>query len=101
MRAMIFREQGKPLSYEDAPTPTPGPDQVLLRVQVCGVCRTDLHIVDGELTEPKFPLIPGHQIIGIVAATGPKSHPVLEGRSRRRPLARINLQSLSLLPDRP
>ena len=70
MHAMIFRKQGTPLSYEDAPTPAPGPEQVLLGVQVCGVCRTDLHIVDGELTEPKLPLIPGHQIVGIVAALG-------------------------------
>jgi len=70
MRAMIFRGTGMPLSYEDATMPTPGPEQVLLRVQVCGVCRTDLHIVDGELTEPKLPLIPGHQIVGVVVGTG-------------------------------
>ena len=79
MRAMIFRQQGKPLSYEDAPTPTPGPDQVLLHVQVCGVCRTDLHIIDGELTEPKLPLIPGHQIVGIVAALGERVTRFAEG----------------------
>jgi len=70
MRAMIFRRAGVPLSYEDVIMPTPGPEQVLLRVLVCGVCRTDLHIVDGELTEPKLPLIPGHQIVGIVVDTG-------------------------------
>ncbi len=70
MRAMIFHQQGEPLRYEDAPKPAPGPDQVLLRVQVCGVCRTDLHIIDGELTEPKLPLIPGHQIVGVVSAMG-------------------------------
>ena len=70
MRAMIFRRAGVPLSYEDVIIPTPGPEQVLLRVLVCGVCRTDLHIVDGELTEPKLPLIPGHQIVGIVVDTG-------------------------------
>ena len=79
MRAMVFRQQGASLSYEDAPTPTPGPDQVLLRVQVCGVCRTDLHIVDGELTEPKLPLIPGHQIVGIVAALGERVTRFAEG----------------------
>jgi propanol-preferring alcohol dehydrogenase len=67
------------LSYEDAPTPAPGPDQVLLRVQVCGVCRTDLHIVDGELTEPKLPLIPGHQIVGMVAALGERVTRFAEG----------------------
>jgi alcohol dehydrogenase, propanol-preferring len=70
MRAMVFRGVGVPLSYEDVIMPTFGPEQVLLRVRVCGVCRTDLHIVDGELTEPKLPLIPGHQIVGIVVKTG-------------------------------
>jgi propanol-preferring alcohol dehydrogenase len=50
--------------------PRPGPSQVLIRVKACGVCRTDLHIVDGELTEPKLPLIPGHEIVGTVAAVG-------------------------------
>jgi len=79
MRAMIFRQQREPLSYEDAPTPRPGPDQVLLHVQVCGVCRTDLHIIDGELTEPKLPLIPGHQIVGIVAALGERVTRFAEG----------------------
>jgi propanol-preferring alcohol dehydrogenase len=79
MLAMIFRQQGKPMSYEDARTPTPGPDQVLLRVQVCGVCRTDLHIIDGELTEPKLPLIPGHQIVGIVDALGERVTRFAEG----------------------
>jgi alcohol dehydrogenase, propanol-preferring len=79
MRAMVFRQQGESLSYEDASTPTPGPDQVLLRVQVCGVCRTDLHIIDGELTEPKLPLIPGHQIVGVVAALGERVTRFAEG----------------------
>ncbi len=79
MRAMIFHQQGKPLRYEDAPTPAPGPEQVLLRVQVCGVCRTDLHIIDGELTEPKLPLIPGHQIVGIVEELGARVTRFAEG----------------------
>lgn len=72
MRAMIFEGTGKPLRRGDLPIPTPGPEQVLLRVHVCGVCRTDLHIIDGELTEPKLPLVPGHQIVGAVAAIGDK-----------------------------
>ncbi len=70
MRAMVLERAGAPLVYRDLPTPEPGPDQVLVRVSACGVCRTDLHVVDGELTEPKLPLVPGHEIIGIVAATG-------------------------------
>ena len=52
------------------PTPAPGPGQVLIAVRACGVCRTDLHILDGELSEPKLPLVPGHQIVGTVAGTG-------------------------------
>ena len=79
MRAMIFRGVGVPLSHEDVVAPTPGPEQVLLRVQVCGVCRTDLHIVDGELTEPKLPLIPGHQIVGVVAGMGENVKRFIEG----------------------
>jgi propanol-preferring alcohol dehydrogenase len=64
MRAMVLPEARQPLSLEDVAVPEPGPGQVLLRVRVCGVCRTDLHIVDGELDRPKLPLIPGHQIVG-------------------------------------
>ncbi len=79
MRAMIFRGVGVPLSHKDVVAPTPGPEQVLLRVQVCGVCRTDLHIVDGELTEPKLPLIPGHQIVGIVVGMGENAKRFKEG----------------------
>ncbi len=70
MRAMILEQPGKPLAAREVPDPEPGENQVLLKVKVCGVCRTDLHVVDGELTEPKLPLIPGHQIVGIVEAVG-------------------------------
>ena len=70
MRAMILDKAGSPLRPVEVPTPVPGPEEVLLRVHACAVCRTDLHIVDGELAEPKLPLIPGHQIIGTVVATG-------------------------------
>jgi len=70
MRAMVFTEKGVPLRLEVRPVPTPGPLQILLKVGACGICRTDLHIVDGELSEPKLPLIPGHQIVGRVAALG-------------------------------
>lgn len=71
MRAMVLDAPGRPLRLSDVPVPEPGPGQVLIRVQACGLCRTDLHIVDGELKEPKLPLIPGHQIVGTVVAAGP------------------------------
>ena len=61
---MLFRGS-KPLALEDVPSPEPGPGQVRLRVHVCAVCRTDLHVVDGELPDPKLPLVIGHQIVGI------------------------------------
>jgi propanol-preferring alcohol dehydrogenase len=70
MRAMLLRAPRCPLEPSDLPLPSPSPDQVLVRVRACGVCRTDLHVVDGELTRPKLPLIPGHEIVGTVAATG-------------------------------
>ncbi|HSL66111.1 MAG TPA: alcohol dehydrogenase catalytic domain-containing protein, partial [Gaiellaceae bacterium] len=70
MRAMVFTGAGAPLRTRSLPTPSAEPGQVLLRVHACGVCRTDLHVVDGELAEPKLPLVPGHQIVGTVVAAG-------------------------------
>jgi len=70
MQAMVLEEQKRPLQLQQMPMPQPTPDQVLIRVHACGVCRTDLHILDGDLTEPKLPLIPGHQIVGTVAQKG-------------------------------
>ncbi|HOX24688.1 MAG TPA: zinc-dependent alcohol dehydrogenase family protein [Candidatus Krumholzibacteria bacterium] len=70
MRAMILRRQGAPLEPADLPDPVAGPGQVLLAVHCCGVCRTDLHVVDGELAEPRLPLVGGHQIVGSVLALG-------------------------------
>lgn len=70
MQAMVLNQPRQLLEFVEIPTPRPAPGQVLLHVHTCGVCRTDLHIVDGELTEPKLPLIPGHQIVGTVAALG-------------------------------
>ncbi len=71
MRAMRLHAARTPLRLELVAIPAPGPGQVLLRVHACAVCRTDLHVVDGDLTEPKLPLVPGHEIIGSVAALGP------------------------------
>jgi alcohol dehydrogenase, propanol-preferring len=70
MRAMLFERPGEPLRQVELATPNPGPGQLLIRVHSCGVCRTDLHVVDGELTEPKLPLIPGHEIVGTVVELG-------------------------------
>jgi alcohol dehydrogenase, propanol-preferring len=70
MRAMRLHAARTPLRLEAVAVPAPGPGQVLLRVHTCAVCRTDLHVVDADLTEPKLPLVPGHEIIGTVAALG-------------------------------
>ncbi|HEU4453776.1 MAG TPA: zinc-dependent alcohol dehydrogenase family protein [Longimicrobium sp.] len=70
MRAMLLDAPGRPLRPADVPVPSPGPGQLLLRVRACAVCRTDLHVVDGELANPKLPLVPGHEIVGEVAALG-------------------------------
>ena len=71
MRAMIFEAAHAPLRLEiGSRVPEPGPREVLIRVSACGVCRTDLHIIDGELSAPKVPLIPGHEIVGTIAAVG-------------------------------
>jgi propanol-preferring alcohol dehydrogenase len=70
MRAMRLHSPQIPLRDDDVPVPEPGSDQVLVKVHACGVCRTDLHVVDGELPDPKLPLVPGHEIVGMVAAAG-------------------------------
>jgi propanol-preferring alcohol dehydrogenase len=70
MRAMVLNAGKRNLVCTETMTPKPGESEILVRVSVCGVCRTDLHIVDGELTHPKLPLIPGHQIVGRVVETG-------------------------------
>lgn len=70
MRAMVLHRQQTPLVLEQVARPEPGDLQLLIRVRVCGVCRTDLHVLDGDLKEPRLPLIPGHQIVGVVEKTG-------------------------------
>jgi propanol-preferring alcohol dehydrogenase len=64
MRAMVLEATGRPLAERELPDPEPGPGQLLLRVRACGVCRTDLHVFDGELRDPKLPLVLGHQVVG-------------------------------------
>ena len=70
MRAIVLVEPRRPLEWSELPDPDPQPGQVLLRVRACGVCRTDLHVADGELAEPKLPLVLGHEIVGIVEKGG-------------------------------
>ena len=72
MRAMVLEHPGQPLREMLLARPSPGPGQVLLRVRACAVCRTDLHIVDGELAEPKLPLVPGHEVVGTIESVGPE-----------------------------
>ena len=70
MKAMVLHRIGEPLVLEEVPVPQPSDDEILVRIKTCGVCRTDLHVVDGDLPNPKLPLIPGHEIIGIVEKVG-------------------------------
>jgi alcohol dehydrogenase, propanol-preferring len=72
MRAMVLDKPKQPLQLRDVPKPKPVRGQLLVRVNACAVCRTDLHVVDDELPEPKLPLIPGHQIVGYVEEVGPQ-----------------------------
>ena len=71
MRAMVLDAPRAPLHEATVPIPEPGAGELLVKVTACGLCRTDLHVVDGELTRPKLPLIPGHQVVGEIAALGP------------------------------
>src|SRR5438105_4541471 len=71
MRAMVLHEIGKPLRPEARPDPEPGPGELRLRVRACGVCRTDLHVVDGELPRVRDCVVPGHEIVGVVDRLGP------------------------------
>ncbi|PVE23367.1 alcohol dehydrogenase [Microvirga sp. KLBC 81] len=70
MRAMVLREQRTLLALEERPLLVPGPGEIRIRVEACAVCRTDLHVVDGDLPHPKLPLIPGHEIVGRIEAFG-------------------------------
>src|SRR5690348_3041117 len=71
VHAMVLRKLKTPLEWSKLPDRFPGPGEIRLRVAACGVCRTDLHVVDGELPRPKLPIIPGHEIVGRIDAIGP------------------------------
>lgn len=83
MKAMVLDHTGDvsshPLQLRDQPVPDPQPHQVLVKIHVCGVCRTDLHVLEGELSEPALPLIPGHQAVGTVAQVRPEVSEIREG----------------------
>jgi len=70
MKAMVLQQIAKPLAFAERDDPNPGPGELRIRIEACAVCRTDLHVVDGDLSQPKLPLIPGHEIVGIVDAVG-------------------------------
>ncbi|HVW65111.1 MAG TPA: zinc-dependent alcohol dehydrogenase family protein [Nitrosospira sp.] len=70
MQAMVLEEPGQPVVLRTIPRPQPGPGELLVKVAACAVCRTDLHVIDGELPDPNFPIIPGHEIVGQVEACG-------------------------------
>src|SRR5512136_2462292 len=74
MNAMVLEAPGQPLQATRLPVPVPAVGQVLIRVHACGVCHTDLHVVDGELPNPKLPLVPGHEIVGTVLESGRDAH---------------------------
>lgn len=79
MRAMVLNKPGQSLIATDLPMPEPASGEVLLRVRACGVCRTDLHIVDGELDDPVLPIVPGHQIVATVESMGKNAHRFTRG----------------------
>jgi propanol-preferring alcohol dehydrogenase len=80
MRAMVLERVGDPLALRAWPVPEPGPDDVLVQVEACGVCRTDLHVVDGDLPFPGHPVIPGHEIVGRVVACGSRVQDLAVGQ---------------------
>lgn len=84
MTAMVLDSPGEPLHRREIDRPDPGPGQLLVKVAACGVCRTDLHVVDGDLTEPNLPIVPGHEIVGHVAELG-------EGVTRFAPGERVGI----------
>src|SRR5580692_6272606 len=71
MRAMVLDRPGTPLALRERLLPQPEPGEILIEVKACGVCHTDLHVVDGELPHPKLPVVPGHEIVGRITAVGP------------------------------
>ena len=98
MKAMVLERPGEPLVLMNKPDPQFAEGQVLVRVSACGVCRTDLHIVDGELPHPTLPIIPGHEIVGHIEAVGAGVRGILGWHAGRGSMAWIDLRSMQALP---
>ena len=88
MRSMVLERPSAPLVSREGPVPRPAATEILIEVKACGVCRTDLHVVDGELPNPKLPIVPGHEIVGRVAAIGAGVVDLAPGERHQRSLER-------------
>lgn len=93
MHAMVLEAPRTPLLWRERPVPVPGTGEMLIAVAACGVCRTDLHVVDDELTHPKLPVVPGHEIVGRVAGAGQRG---AVGPARRSLAGRGGVDSVML-----
>jgi propanol-preferring alcohol dehydrogenase len=101
MRAMRLLEQRQPLVPVDVELPPPGPHEVVVRVSACGVCRTDLHVVDGDLPDPRLPVTPGHEVVGRVVARGLNAQRFPLQARVGGSLARLDLRNVLFLYERP
>ena len=97
MQAMVLMKPGAALVWTDLPDGQPGPDEIRIKVTACGVCRTDLHVLDGELPDPKVPIIPGHEIVGRLDAIGLGVEGLRIKPARRRSVAWPHLRHLRVL----
>jgi len=100
MRAMVLDKPHTPLIMREQATPAPAAGEILVEIAACGVCRTDLHVVDGELPDPKLPIVPGHEIVGRVAAMGADVTGFAIGERVGVPWLGFYLRRLSLLHER-
>ena len=98
---MLLERIGEPLRQAELATPAPGSGQVLIHVHACAVCRTDLHVIDGELTQPKLPLIPGHEIVGTVVELGESVSRFKTGDRVGVPWLGLDMRPMFLLPEWP
>lgn len=102
MRAMVLDKpapiESSPLVLRDVPTPGPGPGQIRVRVRACGICRTDLHVVEGELPPKRDRVIPGHQVVGVVDALGEGVSRFQSGDPVGHRVVALDVRQLPLLP---
>ena len=103
MKASLLRTpapiESNPLQFADVARPVPAEGEALIRVRMCGVCRTDLHVIEGELPPRKSPVIPGHQVVGVVDKLGEGSHSLCDRSSCRRRLAAPYRRLVRILPQ--